>query len=321
ANHLTGYFPAKQSRKRLVDLFQRDLTRDHLIEFQLAVQIHINVAWHVDTKTVRAHTRTLDFFLLQEVWTVQLNLGAYGNHADHRGRATLGQHIEGLLRGLFEADGFEGVFDPTTRQVFDLLHRITFRSIHEVCSTADLREFQLARPCVNGDDAAGPGDGSPLDGAEPDTAATDHGYRTPWGDFRGVDHRPNARGHATANERGFIKGHILTDLHNGVFMYQELFSIGGEIGELMHHFPALGEAWRLLGPPQGVHPVAEMRTACRTVVAMATEDGQTGNDVVPRLHVAHLGADGCDDTSGFVAEHDGGRTGGETLLEVQVAVE
>src|SRR5215510_11768315 len=108
ANHLTGHFPAKQGRKCLVDLFQRDLTRDHLIEFQLAVQIHINVAWHIDTKTVRAHTRTLNFFLLQEVWTVQLDLGTYRNHTDHRGRATFCQHIEGLLRGLFEADGFEG---------------------------------------------------------------------------------------------------------------------------------------------------------------------------------------------------------------------
>ena len=67
ANHLTGHLSAKQGRKRFVDLFQRDLTRDHLIEFQLAVQIHINIAWHIDTKTVRAHTRTLNFFLLQEV--------------------------------------------------------------------------------------------------------------------------------------------------------------------------------------------------------------------------------------------------------------
>ena len=170
---------------------------------------------------------------------MQLDLGAYRNHADHRGRAAFGQHIESLLRGLFEADGFEGVFDPTTRQVFDLLHRITFRSIHEVCGTADLREFQLARTCVNGDDTTGSGDGSPLDGAEPDTAATNHGHRAPWGDFRSVYDRPDARGHATANQRGFIKGHILADLYHSVLMHQELFSIGGEIGELMHHFPAL----------------------------------------------------------------------------------
>ena len=52
---------------------------------------------------------------LQEVCTMQLDLGAYRDHADHCGRATFCQHIEGLLRGLFEADGFEGVFDPTTR--------------------------------------------------------------------------------------------------------------------------------------------------------------------------------------------------------------
>src|SRR5215471_2363489 len=143
ANHLTGHFPAKQGRKRLVDLFQRDLTRDHLIELQLAVQIHINVTWHVDTKTVRPHARTLDFFLLQEVRTVQLDLGAYGNHANHRGCAAFGQHIEGLFGGLFEANSLEGVFDPTTCQVFDLLHWITFRSVHEVGGAADLCEFQL----------------------------------------------------------------------------------------------------------------------------------------------------------------------------------
>ena len=53
---------------------------------------------------------------------------------------------------------------------------------------------------------------------------------------------------------------------------------------------------------------------------MATEDRQTGDDVVSRLHVAHLGTHGFDDASGFVAEHDGGRTGVEALLEVHVAV-
>ena len=53
---------------------------------------------------------------------------------------------------------------------------------------------------------------------------------------------------------------------------------------------------------------------------MAAEDGQTGNDVVSRLHVAHLGAHSCNDASGFVAEHNGGRTGVEALLEVHVTV-
>jgi hypothetical protein len=53
---------------------------------------------------------------------------------------------------------------------------------------------------------------------------------------------------------------------------------------------------------------------------MATEHRQTGNDVVSRLYIAHLGAHGGDDASGFVAEHGRGRTGVEALLEVHVAV-
>ena len=112
ANHLPGHFAAKQGCKRFVDVFQRDLTGNHLIEFQLAVQIHLDVARHVDPETVRAHARTLDFFLLQEVRTVQLDLRAYRNHADHRRRAAFGQHRKRLLRGLFEADGLEGVSTP-----------------------------------------------------------------------------------------------------------------------------------------------------------------------------------------------------------------
>ena len=100
-----------------------------------------------------------------------------------------------------------------------------------------MREFQLARACVNGD-TAGTGDGSPLTALSPTPPQPITATVLP-GDFRGVYHRPDTRGHATANERGFIKGHILADLHHGMFMHQELFSIGGEIGELMHHFPAL----------------------------------------------------------------------------------
>src|SRR5438094_2641516 len=64
ANHLTGHFTAKQGGKCLVDLLQGDLARDHLVQFQLATQIHLDIARHVNTETVRAHARTLNFFLL-----------------------------------------------------------------------------------------------------------------------------------------------------------------------------------------------------------------------------------------------------------------
>jgi len=53
---------------------------------------------------------------------------------------------------------------------------------------------------------------------------------------------------------------------------------------------------------------------------MAAENGQTGDHVVPRLHVAHFGAYGFDDASGLVPENGRGRTGVKALLEVQVAM-
>ena len=53
---------------------------------------------------------------------------------------------------------------------------------------------------------------------------------------------------------------------------------------------------------------------------MAAENGQTGDHVVPRLHVAHFRAYGFDDAGGLVSENGRGRTGVEALLEVQVAM-
>ena len=170
---------------------------------------------------------------------MQLNFGPHRDHADHCGRATFRQHGERLFGCQFEPDSFKGVFDTTTGQIFDLLYRVACRGINEVGGTTDLRQFKLASTCVNGDDPAGPGDGSPLHGTEPDTAATDHGHGASRGHFGGVDHRPDARGHTAADQRGFIEGHIFADLDHGVFMHEELFRIGGKIGELVHDFPPL----------------------------------------------------------------------------------
>src|SRR5215471_21674866 len=97
---------------------------------------------------------------------MQLDFRPHRNHADHGGRTAFGEHVKRLLRRLFEANGLEGVFDTSSRQVLDLGDGVALRRVDQVGGTADLGQFELARPRVNGDNTASPSNGGSLDGAQ-----------------------------------------------------------------------------------------------------------------------------------------------------------
>src|SRR6187401_2894856 len=54
-------------REPLVDGVQLDAFRYQLVEFEPALQVEIDVARHIDAEPVRAHVRSLDLFLIQEI--------------------------------------------------------------------------------------------------------------------------------------------------------------------------------------------------------------------------------------------------------------
>ena len=77
-----------ERREALVDLLELELPGDEVIEFELALQIELDEPWHVDAEAVGAHEGALDFTLPEEVWAMQLDLGADRYHADDGGGAT-----------------------------------------------------------------------------------------------------------------------------------------------------------------------------------------------------------------------------------------
>jgi hypothetical protein len=60
--------------------------------------------------------------------------------------------------------------------------------------------------------------------------------------------------------------------------------------------------------------------AGETLLAGAAEDGEAADDVIARLNVGDLVADGLDDAGGLVAEDGGGGMRVGALYEVEVAV-
>ena len=102
-------------------------------------------------------------------------------------------------------------------------------------------------------------------------------------------------------------------------MDEHLLRVGGEVGELVDGLPLPGQLGRISLGPHGAR-LAEMGLAGEAVVAMAAEDGETSDDVIARLELAHLEAYLFHDPGGLVAQDGGGGEGIEAVDEVQVAV-
>jgi hypothetical protein len=104
--------PGLHPGERRVDLFERDAGRDHVVEVELALEVHVDVAGHVDAEPVRSHVGALDLLLGQEREARQLDAVADRDHADDGGAASRLQHAEGLLGGDLEADRLEAWSTP-----------------------------------------------------------------------------------------------------------------------------------------------------------------------------------------------------------------
>src|SRR5207247_8283890 len=87
----------------------------------------------------------------------------------------------------------------------------------------------------------------------------------------------------------------------------------------IHGLALPGELGRIrLGPCRP--RLAEMGLAGEAVVAMPAEHGETGDDVIPRLELAHLKADFLHDTRRFVTEDGRSGEGVEAVHEMEIAV-
>src|SRR5438552_2754881 len=70
--HLAGL----QLLERSLQPLELDAAGDQAVELELALEVEVDQAWHVEPEPVRAHGRALDLLLLQELRSVQLDPGA-----------------------------------------------------------------------------------------------------------------------------------------------------------------------------------------------------------------------------------------------------
>src|SRR5439155_22132282 len=95
----------------VVHILEAAASRDHLVEAKQAPLVEVDVPGHVDLEAVRAHAAALDALFPAKHAALELDLLADGDHADHRRRPARADAFEGLLGGLLQTDGLEGVLD------------------------------------------------------------------------------------------------------------------------------------------------------------------------------------------------------------------
>src|SRR5258708_39975523 len=80
--HTASDFAGFHRTKRLVHVFELQPLADHVVEIQPALQVEIDIAWHIDPEPITTHHRTLNLALGEELRSVELDFVADRNHSD-----------------------------------------------------------------------------------------------------------------------------------------------------------------------------------------------------------------------------------------------
>ena len=207
----------------VIDFVQLDLIGDPIVQVQASLHIQIDQMRHVGAEPVRAHGRALNLALTQESIAIQLDLLAKGHHAHDGGRAANRQHFERLLGSFLQAQAFDGMIDAALGQFHDPLNRIAVVGIDQIGRAQLRRQSQFRRVGIDRKDPARAGHMGAIDGGHANATATDHRDRLTKAHGGGIDGGAEAGDDAAADQGGAVQGHLVLDLHDGVFMYQHLF--------------------------------------------------------------------------------------------------
>ncbi len=112
--------------------------------------------------------------------------------------------------------------DAAAGHLHHFAHRVFVLGVDDVGGAELPGQLQLARHRIDGDHSGGAGNGGTVDGGKADAPAADHGDGAARLHPCGVNDCAHARRDPAADERGAIKGHVLSDLRDGMLVHQHV---------------------------------------------------------------------------------------------------
>ena len=237
-----------------------------------------------------------------QVAGVQLQEVAGGRHPDQHHGAAGPDEAQGLRDRLAAADGDEGEVDTATvGERMDPCLDIDVGGVERGGGTEVGRDGKLPRRGVDRDHGLGTRQRRALQGVDADAAGAEHRAAAAGGHGGGVDHRPPAGEHATAEQGGRLERHVVRDHGHLRLVDHDLLGEGAGL-QALANYAAIGAVQPVLvvqREPAG----AEIRGVVGAVVALAAAAHQGGDHPVARLDAGDPGADLLDQAGGLVAEH------------------
>src|SRR5688572_27744841 len=176
-----------------VDVRERQLVGDQVVDVELALHVPVDDARHVGAAACAAEGGALPYAAGDELEGARLDFLAGAGHADdHRHPPAAVAALERLAHEIHVADAFEAVIRAAACELHYLGNNVLALRVDEV-GQAELARQRLARGVeVDADDHVGAGDARALHYVEPDAAQTENRHLGPGLDLGGIDHRANA---------------------------------------------------------------------------------------------------------------------------------
>src|SRR5450432_4034142 len=204
----------------VVDVLERHLVRNEIIDVDFAVHVPIDDFGHVG-----AAPRAAERGALPDATGDQLErprgdfFARAGDANDDRNPPAAVGALERLAHEIDVADALETVVGAAIGEGHKVRNQIAldFLGIDEVGHAEFFRQRLAAIVQVDADDLVGAHQTRALNDIETNAAQAEHDYVGTCLDFRGVDDGPDPRGHAATDVADFVEGRILANFRDGDF--------------------------------------------------------------------------------------------------------
>src|ERR1700676_4508767 len=296
--------------ERLVDIAERHLMRDEVVDVDLAVHVPVDDLRHIGAPARAAESRSLPDAARHQLERPCADLLARPGDSDyHRHAPAPMAALQRLAHEVDATDAFEAIIGAAVgerHQVSDEIALDFFR-IHEVRYAEFLGQSLAAGIQIHADYLVRAHHACTLNDVEADTAQTEHHHVRSGLHLGRVDHGADARGHAAPDVAHLVERGILTDFRQrNLRQYREIRECGTS-HVVVHHFLADGKTAGAVRHHalalSGADCSAQIGFPRRARFALPAFGRVERNDMIAFAQAGDAGAHVDDDPGAFVAQY------------------
>src|SRR5690606_20558476 len=283
----TNGFAFVHQVERLIDLIQRQAVSDERIELDFPGHRLFNHTRQLGTTFHAPECRPAPYAPCHQLERTGFDLLACPCHANDDALAPAfmaafqrrTHHIDVTNTFKAEVNAAVGQFNNHVLNRFIVIFRV-----HEIGRAHFASQFEFLRVGIHCDDTTGFCLYRALDHRQANPAQTEYRNGITFFNLRGVMHRANTGGHATAQQTDFIQRCLWVDLRQRDLRANGVFAKGAGAHVVVDWLTVIretgGAVWHQAFPLRGAHRLAEVGFAGFTELTLATFSGVERNNMV-----------------------------------------